>query len=126
MYEISTYAQVVEKALAVESIRNEKKSAREHGTQIVVSPLIRASKNERWKKIYPICTRCKRRHLGECRARSCFACGMVGHFKRDFPSRGTEREQRGIPTQVFISWQSESETETSSSGMTGQFSSSEF
>ena len=39
MHEVFTYAQVVEKALAVESIRNEKKSDRERGAQVVVPPL---------------------------------------------------------------------------------------
>ena len=68
--EISTYAQVVEKALVVESMKNEKKSAREHGAQIVVSPLIGASKNESWKA-YPTCTWCKRCHLRECQAKAC-------------------------------------------------------
>ena len=65
--------------------------------------------------------------MGECRARACFLCDMVGHIKKDCP-RLREEEQKGIdssiPTRVFIPEQSESESETSSSGMTGQSTSS--
>ena len=76
MHEVSTYAQVVEKALAVESIVVGLQSAGEHGAQIVVPPLIGESKKESWKT-YPVCARCKRRHLGECRAKTCFLCGIT-------------------------------------------------
>ena len=36
-------------------------------------------------KTYPQCQRCKKHHLGECRARACFTCGEIGHLKRDCP-----------------------------------------
>ena len=67
MHEIFTYAQVVEKALVVESTGNqiEQEIAREHGAQVVMFPFIGSSKNKNWRT-YPECTRCKRRHLGEC------------------------------------------------------------
>nr|GEU29500.1 hypothetical protein [Tanacetum cinerariifolium] len=34
---------------------------------------------------YPVCTTCRRRHLGECRrvAGTCFKCGQTGHLQKD-------------------------------------------
>ncbi|XP_062106589.1 uncharacterized protein LOC133817951 [Humulus lupulus] len=127
VYEVSTYAQVVEKALAVESMVVGQQSAGEHGAQIVVPPLSGASKKKSWKTEI-VCNRCKRRHLGECRAKACFLCDMVGHLKKDC-SRLKELEQMRIdsltPARMFTPEQIESGTETSSSGVAGQFSSSD-
>nr|GFC89321.1 hypothetical protein [Tanacetum cinerariifolium] len=34
---------------------------------------------------YPVCTKCGRRHLGECRraADTCFKCGQASHMQKD-------------------------------------------
>ena len=123
MYEISTYAQVVGKALAIESAGNQigQESAGEHGAQAVMPPFIRPRKKKEWG-IHSVCARCTRLHLGECQAKTCFLYDMVGHFKKDCP-RIRKDEQKGMdsltPARVFILRRPQTETETSSSGVAG-------
>ena len=37
-------------------------------------------------KTYPECTRCRRCHPGECRAKAYYVCRVVGHLKKDCPT----------------------------------------
>ena len=71
-------------------------------------------------KTYPQCQRCKKHHLGECRARACFTCGEIGHLKEDYPKEpviAPKKYDSLIPTRVFALTQGEAEA--SPSAVTG-------
>ena len=80
--------------------------------------------NEVWRS-FLVCARCRRHHSGECRAMSCFLCGIVGHFKKDW-MRLKNGEPRSVdsstPTRVSALMQLE--PEASPSEVTGWLSSS--
>ncbi|XP_060968765.1 uncharacterized protein LOC133036256 [Cannabis sativa] len=53
---------------------------------------------------YHECLRCKKHHPRECNWKTCFQCGMVGHFKKDCPQAKKEEqksEARPVPARVF-------------------------
>ncbi|CAN1782449.1 Transposon Ty3-I Gag-Pol polyprotein [Linum perenne] len=59
------------------------------------------------QRVYPVCNRCGRQHLGECKIRLgvCFYWNEPGHFQRECPNRGSqgransEQSVRGGKTQ---------------------------
>ena len=58
------------------------------------------------------CARCRKRHLGECRAKACYLCGVVGHLKKDCPT--LKKEEPGkvdslTPARVLTLTQAEAE-----------------
>ena len=42
----------------------------------------RQSGSGNWRD-YPFCEKCRRRHLGECKPRTCYNCGSLDHLKRN-------------------------------------------
>ena len=72
------------------SIANDDKKARDNNQG-------RQNKSEKWRE-YPLCEKCRRRHLSWCRPRRCHQCGNLGHIKRDCPqlSRGDIVEISGV------------------------------
>ncbi|ERM98296.1 hypothetical protein AMTR_s01250p00009040, partial [Amborella trichopoda] len=82
----------------------------------------RRSGNENWRT-FPECPRCKRHHLGECQARACFHCGMVGHMKRNCPQLlrlEQKKDDTPAPARVFALTQAEADAGPST--VTGQLS----
>ena len=84
----------------------------------------RQQRSENWKE-YPVCDRCRRRHLGDCKSRACYQCGSTDHLKRDCPKLGNEGRK---PTDDFIPSRilslTESDASASRTVVTGQISSS--
>ncbi|XP_062116236.1 uncharacterized protein LOC133830299 [Humulus lupulus] len=153
---VTTYAQVVEKALTAESAEIKiwrdnaaRRDFRRPGSPFVgsgrgVGPsdqkrkvpdtfpvpgsdrrprgitMGRPGSSEAWKT-RPECPKCKKRHLGECRAKACFLCGVVGHLKKDCPQIGKKEPRKvdsSTPARVFTLTQAEAEA--SPSVVTGQ------
>ena len=59
---------------------------------------------------------CRRRHLGECRAKACFVCGAVGHLRKDCPivKKGEVGKVDSLtPARVFTLTQTEAEVSPS-------------
>ncbi|XP_062073472.1 uncharacterized protein LOC133777748 [Humulus lupulus] len=148
---VTTYAQVVEKALTAESPENKiwRDSAviKEFGRtgppfmgsgrgggpsdqKRKVPDTLSVPSLDKWPrgvsmgrpggnealKSYPECPRCKKRHLGEYRARACFSCGAVGHLKKDCPKARKEEPRKAdssAPVQVFALAQAEAEASPS-------------
>ena len=46
----------------------------------------RQSRSEYWRG-YPFCERCRRRHLGECKPRTCYTCGSPDHLRKICPQQ---------------------------------------
>ncbi|KAM6553046.1 hypothetical protein CsatB_013808 [Cannabis sativa] len=71
----------------------------------------RRGRNEVWQP-YPECPKCKRHHLGECRSRVCYQCGVAGHFKNNCPQLQkpeAKKESPVVPARVFALTQADAE-----------------
>ncbi|XP_062114690.1 uncharacterized protein LOC133825785 [Humulus lupulus] len=53
----------------------------------------RQSGGETWRE-FPECAWCRRRHVGECRAKACFICGSTTHLKKDCPRASKEEPKK--------------------------------